>query len=81
MLLQVGLGMWELCISDLDLPPALTTESFDALKSKVAATLVLVLAVRFLEELVRRPPGDHLLSYAAAIVAVGTLLVVFARWR
>lgn len=80
-LLQVGLGMWELCISDLDLPPALTTESFDALKSKVAATLVLVLAVRFLEELVRRPPGDHLLSYAAAIVAVGTLLVVFARWR
>lgn len=80
-LLQVGLGMWELCISDLDLPPALTTASFDVLKSKVAATLVLVLAVRFLEELVRRPPGEQLLSYAAAIVAVGALLIVFSRWR
>lgn len=80
-LLQLGVGLWELSIGDLHLPPALSITSFEALKAKVAATLVLVLAVRFLEELVRRPEGDQLLAYGIAITLVGGLLLLFSRWR
>lgn len=80
-LLQLGVGLWELSVGDLNLPSALSTTSFEALKGKVADTLVLVLSVRFLEELVRRPDGDQLLSYGIAITLVGVLLVLFSRWR
>lgn len=80
-LLQLGVGLWELSIGGLDLPPALSTDSFESLKAKVAATLVLVLAVRFLEELVRRPEGSQLLAYGIATAVVGSMLLVFSRWR
>jgi uncharacterized membrane protein YqhA len=80
-LLITGLGLWELFIGDLDLPPALTVTSFDELKRKVASTLVLVLAVRFLESLVSHPTGDGLLDLGIAVTLVGGLLVVYAYWR
>ena len=48
-LLVIGLGLWELFVSDLDLPPALTTTSFDDLKAKIATTLVLVLVVDWMD--------------------------------
>jgi uncharacterized membrane protein YqhA len=80
-LLILGLGLWELFIGDLDLPPALTATSFDELKRKVASTLLLVLVVRFLESLVSRPTGDDLLDLGIAVTLVGGLLVVYANWR
>lgn len=80
-LLIMGLGLWELCIGDLDLPPALTTTSFDGLKAKIATTLVLVLVVRFLETLVSRPASTELLELGGAVTLVGGLLLVFANWR
>ena len=80
-LLIIGLGLWELFIGDLDLPPSLTTDSFDDLKAKIATTLILVLVVRFLEVIVGRPPADELLQFGAAVTLVGGLLLVFARWR
>lgn len=54
-LLQVGLGLRELCVGDLALSESPTRHTFDELEAKVATTLVLVLMVRFLEELVPRP--------------------------
>jgi uncharacterized membrane protein YqhA len=80
-LLMIGLGLWELFIGDLDLPPSLTTDSFDDLKAKIATTLMLVLVVRFLELIVSRPAADELLQFGAAVTLVGGLLLVFARWR
>lgn len=80
-LLIIGVGLWELFIDDLDLPPALTMSSFDDLKAKVATTLVLVLVVRFLETLVREPTGGELLELGAAVTLVGGLLLVFANWK
>ena len=61
-LLQVGLGLWELCVGDLVLPESLATHTFDELEAKVAGTLVLVLVVRFLEELVQDPEPQQLLG-------------------
>ena len=34
-LLQVGLGLWELCVGDLVLPESLATHTFDELEAKV----------------------------------------------
>lgn len=80
-LLQVGLGLWELCVGDLVLPDSLATHTFDELEAKVAGTLVLVLVVRFLEVLVRSPEPEQLLASGVSITLVGGLLVVFMRWR
>ncbi|MCU0269519.1 MAG: YqhA family protein [Acidimicrobiales bacterium] len=80
-LLILGLGLWELFISDLDLPPSLTVHSFDDLKGRVATTLLLVLVVRFLEEVVSAPPSDELLQLGISVTLVGTLLMVFANWH
>jgi uncharacterized membrane protein YqhA len=80
-LLVIGLGLWELFVGDLRLPPALTMSSFDDLKAKVATTLLMVLVVRFLEALVSRPASDQLLELGIAVTLVGGLLLVFANWR
>lgn len=80
-MLIIGLGLWELFVHDLDVPPALATTSFDDLKAKIATTLVLVLVVQFLENLVQQPTADELLKRGVAVTLVGLLLVVFARWR
>lgn len=80
-LLQVGLGLWELCVGDLALPESLATRTFDELEAKVAGTLVLVLVVRFLEELVQDPEPQQLLATGIAVTLVGGLLVLFMRWR
>ena len=80
-MLIIGLGLWELFVHDLDVPPALSTTSFDDLKAKIATTLVLVLVVQFLENLVQQLTADELLKRGVAVTLVGFLLVVFARWR
>lgn len=80
-LLQVGLGLWELCVGDLALPDSLATHTFDELEAKVAGTLVLVLVVRFLEELVQDPEPEQLMATGISITLVGALLVFFMRWR
>lgn len=80
-LLIIGVGLWELFIADLDLPPALTMSSFDDLKAKVATTLVLVLVVGFLESLVRQPMHSELMELGIAVTLVGGLLLVYANWR
>ncbi len=74
-LLQVGLGPWELCVGDLVLPDSQATHTFDELEAKVAGTLVLVLVVRLLEVLVRSPAPDQLL--ASGVWSP----VVFMQWR
>jgi uncharacterized membrane protein YqhA len=79
--LIVAVGLWELFIGDLRLPPALTMTSFDDLKAKIATTLILVLAVRFLEALVAGTEGSDLLELGAALTLVGGLLLVLANWR
>lgn len=80
-LLTVGLGLWELFIGDLRLPPALTVGTFDQLKAKVASTLLLVLVVRFLERLVSEPADVGLLYVGISVTLVGGLLLAYSRWR
>lgn len=80
-LMIVGLGLWELFVHDLDLPPALTTTSFGQLKRQTAGTLLLVLVVRFLEISITRPAPDELMAQGVTTALVGGLLLVFAYWH
>lgn len=80
-LLLIGLGLWELFIGDLDLPPSLTVASFEELKAKIATTLLLVLVVRFLESLVSGPGSTELLELGIAVTLVGALLLALANSR
>lgn len=80
-MLIIGLGLWELFVYDLELPPSLTTSTFDDLKAKIATTLVLVLVVQFLEAVVQRPDAEALMQRGIAVTLVGGLLVVFANWH
>lgn len=80
-LLIVGYGLWTLFVGDLNLPPSLTTLSFDHLKGRTAGTLLLVMAVRFLEVLVARPEPDELLAVGVSVTLIGALLFAFANWQ
>lgn len=80
-LLIVGFGVWELFVHDLDLPPSLTTASFDHLKGRIAGTLVLVLVVRYLERLVSKPSPEDILALGISTALVGGLLFVFATFH
>lgn len=80
-LLIVGFGVWELFVHDLDLPPSLTTTSFDHLKGRIAGTLALVLAVRYLERLISKPSPEEILALGISTALVGGLLLVFATSR
>lgn len=80
-LLILAAGMWELFVSDLDLPEWLVIRTLDDLKAKLANTLVLVLAVKFTEKLVASGDALDLLYTAGAVALVGGLLVAYANLK
>lgn len=80
-LLIVGLGLWELFVSDLDLPAWLVFHDLGALKVKIVELLVLVLAIKFLELVVAKTPALDLLYQAIAIGVIMAALTAFITLR
>ena len=80
-LLIVGLGLWELFVSDLDLPEWLVFHDLGALKVKIVELLVLVLAIKFLELVVAKTPALDLLYQAIAIGVIMAALTAFITLR
>lgn len=80
-LLIVGLGLWELFVSDLDLPTWLVFHDLGALKVKIGELLVLVLAIKFLELVVAKTPALDLLYQAIAIGVIMAALTAFITLR
>jgi uncharacterized membrane protein YqhA len=76
-ILIVGAGMWELFVSDLDLPEILTVRDLPALKQKVGDLLVLVLAIQFAKRFLSGESGVDLLYDGAAVALVSATLVLF----
>jgi uncharacterized membrane protein YqhA len=80
-ILVFAVGLWELFVSDLDLPEWLEIKSLDDLKSKLGDVIVLVVSIKTLEKLTTlKDPLDALL-YAAAggIIIVGLVLTSAIR--
>lgn len=80
-LLLVGLGVWELFVSDLELPEWLVFHDLGSLKVKIGELLILVLAIKFLELVVSKTPALELLYYALAISVVMAVLIAFITLR
>jgi uncharacterized membrane protein YqhA len=81
-LLIFTLGLYEIFIAPLGLPERLTVNTIEALKSRLASVIVLVLAITALERLEEsKAPITALeaLYVAAGVTLVGGMLIYFSR--
>ncbi len=80
-ILVFAVGLWELFVSDLDLPAWLEIHSLDDLKAKLADVIVLVIAIKSLEKLTTAKKPIDALQYAAAggLIIVCLLLSSFVK--
>ncbi len=76
----VGVGLFSLFISPLNLTAALGIESLGDLESKVLSVIVLIMAVTFLEHFTRWDSPEEILRHAAALALVVGALVAF-QWN
>jgi len=76
-LYMIAVGLYELFVDDLNLPPWLVFKDFDQLKSKVVSVVILVLAVSFLKVFVESTGFPEILMLAAATALVSYVLVIF----
>ena len=74
----VGIGLYELFIRDVDLPPWLTITSLEELKQRLISVIVVALAVAFLAQVANWDGAANLLPFGAAIAAVVVALGAFS---
>ncbi len=75
-LLVIAIGLWELFVSDLDVPDWLEISSLDDLKKKLADVLVLVIAIKALEKFTTAKSPDDALQYALAAALIVAALSI-----
>jgi len=71
----VAIGLWELFVTPLNVPEWLRVDSLEKLKTALAELIVLVIAIKFAEKLLKTPRPLDVLYYALAVSAVGLMLV------
>ncbi len=76
-LLLFAVGMYELFIEDLSLPPWLVIHNLHDLKQKLSSVIILVLAVTFLEHLVEWKDPLGTLYFGLAVAFVSAALIAF----
>ena len=70
-----ALGLYELFIGKLNVPPWLSIESVDQLKAKLASVVILFVAIAYVKLLVEwKNPVDTLLFGAAAGILIAVLI-------
>lgn len=78
-LLIFALGLHELFVGELPLPPWLVIRDLDALKAKIAGIVILVMAVAFLERLETRDDALDLLFSGGGVALVSGALWLLGR--
>lgn len=75
-LLVFAIGLWELFVTDLDVPDWLEITSLDDLKGKLADVIVLVVAIKALEKFTTvKDPGEAVeYALAAGLIVAGLSL-------
>jgi uncharacterized protein (TIGR00645 family) len=74
-LLIFSLGMYELFVGDIDLPDWLVIHDLDALKSKLAGIVVLVMAVLFLERVEGHMEARDILYTGVGMAVMSAALI------
>ncbi|PIG93996.1 YqhA family protein [Gloeocapsopsis sp. IPPAS B-1203] len=77
-ILVIGLGLYELFISQLNLPGWLLIRNLDDLKDKLIGTVVAVISILFLGAVVNNIP--NLLPFGASVALVIVALAIFSNW-
>jgi uncharacterized membrane protein YqhA len=77
-LLILAIGLWELFVSDLDVPDWLTVRSLDDLKKSLIDVLVVFVAVKGIEKLASSGDPDKALRY---VIAVAVLILSLTAFR
>jgi len=77
-ILVIGLGLYELFISQLNLPGWLLIRNLDDLKDKLVGTVVVVISILFLGAVVNNIP--NLLPFGASVALVIVALAIFSNW-
>ncbi|HEX6838499.1 MAG TPA: YqhA family protein [Polyangia bacterium] len=74
-LLIFAFGVYQLFVGELGLPAALVIKDLEALKSKLAGVIVILLATTFLERLENLENGRGLIEAGVSVAAVSAVLV------
>lgn len=75
----VGIGLYSLFITPLNLAAALGLETLNDLEEKVISVIIVVMAVTFLEHFIGWDDPDQILRYGGALAIVVGALVAF-QW-
>lgn len=76
-ILIFAVSLYELFISDLDLPEWMLAHNLYELKAKLSSMVVLVMGVKFLQKLVDYEDAADLLRVGLSIAAVSAVLIAF----
>ncbi|MEW6088743.1 MAG: YqhA family protein [bacterium] len=75
-----AVGLYELFISELNLPEWLTIHNLHDLKAKLIGVIILVMAVTFLEHLVHWENAANTLMFSGSIAIITTVLIAFGHF-
>jgi len=73
----IGVGFYSLFIAPLNIATSLGVETLNDLETKVVSVVIVILAVRFLEEFVSGKQASEILQYGGALAVTVAALVLF----
>jgi len=76
-LLIFSVNLFELFVTDLDIPEWMESHDLYELKTKLSSMIILVMAVKFVEKLVDVKDYGDLLQFGASITLVSGMLIAF----
>ena len=79
-LLIVTVSLCKLAIEDIDVPDWMAAANFEQLKSKLAGLIILVMAVKFLEQFMAWQEPAATLQFGLALAAVAAALIALSRF-
>lgn len=77
----IGVGLYSLFITPLNLTVALGVESLNDLESKVVSVVIVIMAVTFLEHFIRWQNPYEMLQWGGAFALVVVALVLFQHYN
>jgi uncharacterized membrane protein YqhA len=79
-LLIFAIGLYELFVQDVDMPPWLVVHSLHDLKVKLGSVIILVMAVNFLSHLAEWRDARETLEFGLAVGVVAAALIAFGHF-
>jgi len=79
-LLFFAVALYELFLGDLDLPAWLNVKNLDGLKAKLGSVAILIMAITFVERLIKWEKAQDTLFFGLAVAAVSLALVAFSHF-